>query len=90
MPDQPANAAQTAPAPTSGTAIQFESWTWLLGAYSLIVLVVVFYAAHVALSGRDKQHRADAYKVLKLTWGAATSVTGLIAITLRLVQTGLL
>lgn len=91
MPDRLTILAQTAPTPDSGPDSPiFESWTWPLVGYGLLIVALAFYAACVALSGRDNQHRADAYKVLKLVWGTAVAATGLIGITLRLIQIGLL
>lgn len=65
------------------------AWTWLLVGYGLLFMTLVFYAGHVALFDSDKQRRADAFKVLKLVWGAA-GVTNLLGIILRLSQIGVL
>ncbi|QXV63543.1 hypothetical protein [Amycolatopsis sp. TNS106] len=65
-------------------------WPWFLGGYAVFIAVLVGYAAHVALSRPDKQHRADAFRVLKLIWGTATGAGGLAAITIRLHDLGLL
>ncbi|MBE1580438.1 hypothetical protein ACFORH_43260 [Amycolatopsis roodepoortensis] len=56
----------------------------------MFVAVLISYATHVALSRPDKQHRADAFRVLKLIWGTATSAGGIAAIAIRLHDFGLL
>lgn len=55
-----------------------------------MVAVLATYAAHIALSSRNAQQRADAYRVLKLILGTATGTTGLIGIAIRLHETGLI
>jgi hypothetical protein len=65
-------------------------WIWFFGGYAAFVAILVGYAAHVALSGADERHRADAYRVLKLIWCTATGSGGLLAILLKLYQTGLM
>jgi hypothetical protein len=65
-------------------------WAWLIGGYAALTAGLVVYAAHVALSSKDKQHRADAYKVLKLIWTTATGAAGVLATSLKLWEMGLL
>lgn len=65
-------------------------WGWLLVGYAVFVAALAGYAAHVALSGADRDRRADAYKVLKLVWGTGTGAGGLFAAVLQLQQVGLL
>ncbi|MEU3622809.1 hypothetical protein BS329_09630 [Amycolatopsis coloradensis] len=65
-------------------------WPWFFGGYAVFIAALVGYATHVALSRPDKQHRADAFRVLKLIWGTATGAGGLAAIAIRLHDLGLL
>lgn len=65
-------------------------WAWFIGGYAVFLAVLIGYATHVALSGVDTQHRADAYKVLKLIWGTTTSASGLVAIFLKLHEAGVI
>lgn len=62
----------------------------MVGGYAGFNAVLIGYATHVALSGTTKQHREDAYKVLKLIWGTATGTGGLIAVFLQLYRAGVL
>lgn len=61
-----------------------ELGLWLIACYGMLIAVLALYAAHVTLSKADAGHRADAYKVLKLVWGTATGVTGLLAVAVHL------
>lgn len=61
---------------------------WLLGGYTLFVILIAGYAAHVALSNPDRARRSDGYKVLRVVWG--TGITGLAIISVRLHAIGLL
>jgi hypothetical protein len=62
----------------------------IFGGYAILVALLVAYSAHISLSGRDKQRRDDAFRVLKLIWGTATGATGLAAVLLKLHNAGLL
>ncbi|MFI9008811.1 hypothetical protein ACIGNX_16450 [Actinosynnema sp. NPDC053489] len=62
----------------------------MVAGYGAVIVVLAVYAAHVALSNTDPEHRADAYKVLKLIWGTATGATGLTAVALHLTGVALL
>jgi hypothetical protein len=57
---------------------------WLLGGYAVMTATLVCYATHIALSKEDGQHRADAYRVLKLIWTTIGCSTGLFGILLKL------
>jgi hypothetical protein len=59
---------------------------WLLGAYAVAVLLILVTAAFVALVVRDPQHRADGYKVLKLTLGAVTGTAGVLVLLVQFAQ----
>jgi len=63
---------------------------WLIGGYATLVAVWISCAVYVALFVRDKQRRADAYRVLKLIIGTATGTGGLVAALVRLHETGVL
>jgi hypothetical protein len=63
-------------------------WFWFFIGYSAFVVVLVSYAAHIALSSPDEAKRRDGYRVLKLIWGTATGASGLVGIALRLHQLG--
>jgi hypothetical protein len=65
-------------------------WVCFFGGYTVFIAALIGYATHVALSGRDKQRRADAYKVLRLLWGAVTGAGGVAAVALKLHQVGLM
>lgn len=56
----------------------------LLTGYGVVIAALAVYATHVSLSNPDQARRDDAYKVLKLVWGTATSATGILAIALHL------
>ncbi len=63
---------------------------WLIGSYAAVVLALLCCAGLVAVWVPNAQQRADAYRVLKLVVGAATGTGGVIALTLRLHEAGLL
>lgn len=65
-------------------------WLWISGGYAIIMALLVCYATHVALSKNDRQHRADAYRVLRLIWTTVGGTTGLAGISLKLHDLGLL
>lgn len=65
-------------------------WVWFLIGYAAFVAVLVAYAAHMALSARDKQHRADAYRVLRLIWGTGSGASGLVVLVVNFHCAGLL
>jgi hypothetical protein len=65
-------------------------WTWLLGSYAVVLLVITGCAAYVALALPDAEHRKDGYRVLKLVLGLVTGISGLIAAVVRLHETGLI
>ena len=65
-------------------------WLWFFSGYAVFNGVLVSYATHVALSGKDQQQRRDAFKVLKLIWTTATGTGGLVAIAIRLHDLGVL
>ncbi|HEV3361999.1 MAG TPA: hypothetical protein VG247_34745 [Pseudonocardiaceae bacterium] len=65
-------------------------WTWLLSGYAVLFLLVTGAAAGVALFVRDPVHRADGFRVLKLTLGASTGSAGLAALAVKLHEAGLL
>jgi hypothetical protein len=65
-------------------------WNWLIGSYATVGLVLFGCAGYVAVWVKDRLQRADAYRVLKLVIGALTGTGGLIALVLRLHETGLL
>lgn len=76
---------QVAP-PAGGADLSVAGpWSWLLVGHGVLFMTLAFYAGHVALSGNDKQRRADGFKVLKLVWGTV-GVTGLTGIILHLPQ----
>ena len=50
---------------------------WFVVGYVIFVAVLVAYSAHVAISCPDPQHRADAYKVLRLIWATGTGAGGM-------------
>jgi hypothetical protein len=64
--------------------------TWLLGGYAVLFAALISCAAYVALFVRDKQRRADAYRVLKLILGTATGTGTMAAALVRLHDAGFL
>ena len=65
-------------------------WVWFIVGYAVFVAAITGYAAHVALSGKDGERRDDAFRVLKLVWGTGTGVSGIIALMVRLHDSGVL
>lgn len=65
-------------------------WNWLIGSYAAVVLALLGCAGLVAVWMQNAQQRADAYRVLKLVVGAVTGTSGVIALTFRLHEMGLL
>jgi len=65
-------------------------WGMFFIGYATFVAVLIGYAAHVALSNKDRQRRADAFRVLKLVWGTTTGAGGVIAVMIRLHDAGML
>ena len=65
------------------------TWMWFLIGYGVLVASLSIYATHVALSCRNAQRRADAYRVLKLVW-SATGGVGVVALVVRLHDAGVL
>ncbi|KFU76900.1 hypothetical protein SAMN04489729_3258 [Amycolatopsis lurida] len=65
-------------------------WAWLIGGYAVFVAGLIGYATHFALSLKDKDHRADACKVLKLLWGAVADASSLVALLWRLYEAGVI
>ena len=65
-------------------------WTWLLGLFACAVMLIIVCAAYVALFVKDEKQRRDGYRVLALVFGAVTGGTGLVALLLKLHQTGLI
>ncbi|MCG8920283.1 hypothetical protein L6E12_31390 [Actinokineospora sp. PR83] len=65
-------------------------WTWMLGAYLLVLTAIVGCAGYVALfvSNRDRAERAS--RILKTTMVAVTGGGGTVAVIVRLHETGLL
>lgn len=65
-------------------------WNWLIVSYAAVALALLCSAGVVAVWVPNVQQRADAYRVLKLVVGAVTGTGGVIALTLRLQEVGLL
>lgn len=65
-------------------------WILFFSGYALFTAVLIGYSTHVALTCRNAERRADAYKVLKLIWGGTTGTTSLVALAIRLHETGVL
>jgi hypothetical protein len=65
-------------------------WMWFFIGYGTFVATLVGYAAHVAITGKGRQRRADAFKVLKLILTTTTGAIGLLGIVLRFYQLGLI
>ncbi|MCO1578520.1 hypothetical protein M8C13_22460 [Crossiella sp. SN42] len=64
-------------------------WSWLLGAFTCVLVVIVCCAAYVALYRTDERHRRDGYRVLALCFGLLTGSTGVLAVLLTLHESGL-
>jgi hypothetical protein len=64
------------------------TWTSFLMGYLGFTALLGAYATHVALTCRNSQRRADAYKVLKLVWCGATGATGLVTALVKLHEAG--
>jgi hypothetical protein len=64
--------------------------TWLFGGYAVFAAVLIGCATYAALFGRDKQRRADAYRVLKLILGSVAGIGGLVAAIVKLHDAGFL
>lgn len=62
----------------------------IVAAYALFVLGVSTMAASVALFVDDAGRRADAYRVLQLVLGTGTSCGGVVAIAIKLHESGLI
>ncbi|MFI6306755.1 hypothetical protein ACIBCH_33130 [Amycolatopsis thailandensis] len=80
----------TTSVPRFATHERKPMWAWFVGGYAVLIAVLIAYSAHVAISCHNKQRRADAFKVLKLLWVAATGTTGLALTALRLHESGIL
>lgn len=65
-------------------------WTWLLGLFAGVAILIIICAAFVALFVRDENQRHDGYRVLALVFGAVTGSAGLAALLLKLHEAGLL
>jgi hypothetical protein len=63
-------------------------WPWILGGYAVFVAVLLGAAVFVALFGRDSDHRAAGYKVLKLIWFGVTGPGGAAALIVKLNEIG--
>ncbi|WP_043718875.1 hypothetical protein [Kutzneria sp. 744] len=55
-------------------------WVWFLSGYAVFVAEPIGYTMHFAKSDGSKQHRTDAYKVLRLLYGGVTDASGLIVV----------
>jgi hypothetical protein len=65
-------------------------WIWFVVCYAVFVATLIGYAAHIALSGQDQQHRADGFRVLKLVLASGTGTGGVVAVAIRLNELGVL
>jgi hypothetical protein len=64
--------------------------TWILWCYAVLALAIIGSAAFVAVFVPDSSQRRDAYKVFKLMLGALTGTGGLLALLVKLHESGLL
>lgn len=65
-------------------------WAWLIGGYTVVLALLAGFAGLVATWVDDKDKRADAFKVLKVTLVAVTGAGGLLTAAMTLHQAGLL
>jgi hypothetical protein len=65
-------------------------WTWLIGVYAVLLLMLTGAAGWVALFVTDHRRSTRAHALLKILLAAIGGSGGLIAVALRLHQTGLL
>jgi hypothetical protein len=63
-------------------------WATLLLGYATLIATLIAYAAHVALSNKDRQRRADAFRVLRLLSGITTGAGGILAVLIKLHESG--
>ncbi|MFD4190805.1 hypothetical protein [Amycolatopsis thermoflava] len=65
-------------------------WAWVIGGMAAFVVTVCAAAAYVALFVGDAPRREMAYRVLKLVLGAGTGTGGVLMITMKLYEIGVL
>ncbi|GAA2969280.1 hypothetical protein [Actinokineospora diospyrosa] len=63
-------------------------WPWVLLGYAIFVGLLLGAAVFVALFGRDQEHRAAGYRVLKLIWFGVTGPGGAAALVVKLSEIG--
>jgi hypothetical protein len=63
-------------------------WSALINGYAVLLAILVTYTTYIATSNMGKRRRADAFRVLKLLWISITGASGLIALLIRLYNSG--
>ena len=61
-----------------------DMWPWILLGYAVFVALLLGAAVFVALFGKDAEHRASGYRVLKLIWFGVTGPGGVAAVIIKL------
>lgn len=69
--------------------VEFVVLEWIIGAYAVLILLIIALAALVAIIPEPDQ-RKDAYKVLRLAINSVAGAGGILALLIKLHELGIL